>query len=203
MGTTNLDALELSGALTVTGAVSTGALTPASVAATGAVTVGTTLGVTGATTLTGKVNGQNPITTTDVAIAGADFYAMNGIPQTLVADPGDGYALQFCGALIMIDYATAAFDFGAGEDLVIRYTDGSGDIVSASLDSTLLNVSADAYYFLEPIATAVGGPTSHTLTASEALVGHILVGDGTAGGSTVKMRIFTRTITLSELAAIS
>lgn len=57
-----------------TGSVTSGALAPASLTVTGAVTVGTTLGVTGATTLTGALSGSSASFSTTLAVTGTSSF---------------------------------------------------------------------------------------------------------------------------------
>lgn len=106
----------------------------------------------------------NTIQMAEVAITAAEMLLLATTAKTLVAAPGAGYALEFVSATFIFDYG-AVFTVAGGDDLVVRYTDGSGTIVSLTLETTgLLDTAADAIKTMKPLATDV------TVTANAALV---------------------------------
>lgn len=71
-----------------------------------------------------------------VAVSATELRTLAASPKTLIAGV-TGKAFIFTGAYIKYSGGASIFDsVGAGEDLAIRYTDGSGAIVSATLDTT-------------------------------------------------------------------
>lgn len=106
----------------------------------------------------------NTIQMTEVAVTVAEMLALATTAKSLVAAPGAGYALEFISALFIFDYA-AVFTVAGGDDLAVRYTDGSGTIVSLTTETTgLLDTAADAVKTMQPLATDV------VVTANAALV---------------------------------
>ena len=77
-------------------------------------------------------------TTTTIAVG--DVNKLRATPITLVPAQGTNTFIELVSAVVVYDYATAAFTVGADEDLVIEYADGtdaSGTIETAGfLDQT-------------------------------------------------------------------
>lgn len=127
------------------------------------------------------VNFDPMIAVAETTISAADMKTARAAPVTLVAAPGAGYVLEFLGATFIYDYV-AAFTESA-DDSVIRFTDGSGAIVSTTLDSTgLLDAVSDQIRTFKPITTDV------TPVANSPLVFHN-TGDGEWGGTGSPVRI--------------
>lgn len=130
----------------------------------------------------------------DVTLTPAQVAALNGSPIALVAAPGASSALVFEGALITMDYNSSAYSgVAAGEDLTIRYTDGSGLEVGTMETTGFLNATSDQMRWVRP-HTAASGVSSITPVANAALVAHMLTGDVVAGDSNVKIRTFYRVV---------
>jgi hypothetical protein len=126
----------------------------------------------------------------DVTITTAQILALNATPKALVAAPGAGKALIFLGVVVFYDYNSAAYaGIAAGEDLSIKYTDGSGLEVGALETTGFLDLTADAVRFVP--ASPVAG---FTPVANAALVLHLLTAEITTGNSPLKLRVFYRTI---------
>lgn len=123
-----------------------------------------------------------------VSVTAAEVKALNATPKTLVAAPAAGYVLEFISALLILDYGTAAYaGIGATEDLVIRYTNGSGAIVSTTLETTgLLDATSDQ------LRTFKGISTDLTPVAAAALVLHLLNGEVTTGDSPLRIKVAYR-----------
>ena len=115
------------------------------------------------------------IQTAEVAVTVAEMLAVRATPKTLVAAPGSGYALQFISAVFIYDYAAAFTE--TDDNLAIRYTDGSGTVVSLTLETTgFLDATADKISTIGRLATDV------LVTANAALVLHN-TGNGELGGT--------------------
>ena len=126
----------------------------------------------------------------DVTVTSAQLLALNATPQTIVAAPGAGKALIFIGALVFLDYNSAAYaGIAEGEDLSVKYTDGSGLEVGKLEATGFLDGTADAVRF-GPASPVAG----FTPVANAALVLHMLTGEVTTGNSPLKLRVFYRTI---------
>jgi hypothetical protein len=111
----------------------------------------------------------------EVAISITEMKACRATPKTLVAAPGAGKVLEFVSAVFIYDYAAAYTE--TADNLAVRYTDGSGTVVSLTLETTgLLDATADKISTIKPLATDV------LMTANAALVLHN-TGDGELGGT--------------------
>lgn len=90
-----------------------------------------TLAVTGTTTLP-----ANQLRRVSVAIADTEMDILAATPKELVAAVA-GNTIEFVSAVFALDWVSVAWtEPSAPDDLVIRYTDGSGAIVSHLLDAT-------------------------------------------------------------------
>jgi hypothetical protein len=97
----------------------------------------------------------------EVAVTAAQLRTLQTTPVELV--PGaQGAVLVFQGMLFSTEITTAFDSVGAGEDIAVRMEDGSGALVSASLDTTTDINFADtgaAVAWLPPLATVISGAT--------------------------------------------
>lgn len=114
-----------------------------------------------------------------VTITNAQLKALRATPKTLVAAPGAGKVIEFVSLLLSLDYGTNVFTETA-DNMAVRYTDGSGVIVSQAIEATgFIDAAADTVTFglpkIDPIVTAAG-------SANQALVLHN-TGDGEWGGN--------------------
>lgn len=126
----------------------------------------------------------------DKIITSAQLLALNATPKEVVAAPGaSGYALLFQRALIYKPAGTAYAGIAAGEDLVFKYTNGSGAQVSSVIETTgfLDQTTAQVRY--------VGMPGSTSTTAADVtpvdnanIVLHLLTGEITTGDSPLVVR---------------
>src|SRR5690606_10863003 len=72
----------------------------------------------------------------EVTVTSAELLALAASPKTSVAAPGAGRVLEFEGAILILDKGATVYDDAATDgDPAIRYTDGSGTIVSTTLDA--------------------------------------------------------------------
>lgn len=141
----------------------------------------------------GVVGNDTGIVTANVTITTAELLALNAAPKTLVAAPGAGKALILIDAQMELTYNSAAYDgIAAGEDLEIRYTDGSGQLVATVETTGFLDAVADAYRHAYPAAAAAIVPA-----ANAALVMNLASGEIATGNSPLKVRVRYREITLA------
>lgn len=137
----------------------------------------------GSTTLSGAVTISGALTTTATGqlrvatgvITNAQMLALRAAPKTLVAAPGAGFCLIFEGGYLTFDY-TAAYTESA-DNMAVRFTDGSGQIVSGTIEATgFVDATADAIQPIVPLS-----PTTAPSVINAALVLHN-TGDGEYGG---------------------
>lgn len=130
-----------------------------------------------------------PLYSADVTLTTQQVLALNGTPIELVAAPGAGKILLFEAAQFWLDFATTAYDgIAAGEDLSIKYTDGSGAEVAQIEATGFLDGTADETRYVRPSSTAVQP------VANAALVLHMLSGNIATGDSPLKVRVFYRVL---------
>lgn len=95
----------------------------------------------------------------------------------LVAAPGAGYTLEFLSALLIYDYDTAAYEGGAGDDLVIRQ--GATAVSAAIATVDLITAGADKIISL-PVLSAADIPLTANSTLN--LKSTAVTQPGTAAG---------------------
>lgn len=121
----------------------------------------------------------------DVEITTAQLKALNATPQTLVAAPGAGLIIVPEQAILFLDYAGTAYDgIAAGEDLAVRYTNGSGAIAMNIEATGFLDATADA------VRVAMLPGTAIAPVANAALVLHMATGEIATGTSPLRVRLF-------------
>lgn len=128
-----------------------------------------------------------------VVIAAADVLALNAAPQAIVPAPGAGKANIFAGAVIRKPAGTAYAGIAAGEDLSVKYTDGSGLEVAQCETTGFLDQTDDQVRWVRPHAAA-SGPSQITPVANAALVLHLLVGEITTGDSDLELEVHYRVV---------
>lgn len=160
-----------------------------------------TLAVTGTTTLP-----DNQLRRAVVAIADTEMDILVGTQKELVPTPGASAYIEFVSAIFALDYGATPWIESAPDDLAIRYTDGSGAIVSQLLDATgFADAEVDVIVQLNPVSDIVGGTTAKPAVAGTACINQALVLDNTgddwtnSGNSQVVVIIYYRIHTLTEL----
>jgi len=134
-----------------------------------------------------------PLKTATVTVSSAELLALNASPKTLIAAPAAGKALILVAAELWLDFATTKYaGIAAGEDLTIRYTDGSGALLATIETDPFLAAEADAFRYVEPTTTAAITPV-----AEAPLVLHLSTGEIATGDSPLKVRITYRELTLT------
>jgi hypothetical protein len=147
-----------------------------------------------------ELDGIGVIKKADKLIATAAVLTLFTTAVEVVPAPAAGIYLEFLGAYVFLDYAGTAYAADAGEDLCLKYTDASGDIISTSIDGEEFEATADALYIMSPVPTA---PNIVTHPSATAIVAHVLVGNWATGTSPLKIRCYYREIRKAALEAIA
>ena len=114
-----------------------------------------------------------------VALTNSNIKNMRGTEITLVAAPGATKVIEFISAILFLNYGSEVLT-ESGDNMAIRYTDGSGAIVSETIEATgFIDQAADT------ITNAIAKADAIVAAASaldQALVIHN-TGDGEYGGN--------------------
>lgn len=130
----------------------------------------------------------------DVTITAAQLKALNATPQTLVAAPGAGYAVVLDSILLHKQAGTAYAGIAAGEDLSVRYTDGSGTELTNIETTGFLDQTTVQTRFAERWRAASG--VADITPANAAIVLHMLSGEITTGTGSLLARVYYRKLPL-------
>lgn len=136
----------------------------------------------------------------DILVSSAEVLALNATPKTLVPAPGASYALVFEGATIHKPAGTAYAGIAAGEDLAIRYTNGSGTQLGNGEATGFLDQATAQTRYMRPW-TAASAISDISPTVNAALVLHMLTGEITTGDSPLHVRVYYRVIPATAFAA--
>lgn len=124
--------------------------------------------------------GSAEIRCAQVSLTAAQAKALRASPQTIVPAPGAGFALQLIGGTVIYDYAAVFTE--TADNLVVRYTNGSGAAASAVIETTgFLDQTADQ---IRPIVPA----NDAAIAGNAPLVLHNN-GDGEFGGTGSPLRV--------------
>lgn len=124
----------------------------------------------------------------DVKITAAEMDALNGTPKELVAAPGSGKVLECLGVLARLDAGATPFELGSGT-VDVRYENGSGGL-AAQLTNAFVEGAADALFKAPSLACVA--------LENKALVAYASA-DVTAGDGVLYLRVFYRTVVVSEV----
>jgi len=109
-----------------------------------------------------------------VTVTNSQIKGMAAAPKTLVAAPGATKSLEFISALIQLNHGTEVLTESA-DNMAIRYTNGSGAIVSEAIEATgFIDQAADT------ITNAI--PKKDAIVASASALNQALVLDNTGDG---------------------
>jgi hypothetical protein len=125
-----------------------------------------------------------------VTIPVASVKTLNATPYTIIAAPATGYAIVPIAAQFFLDYGSAGYDsVGTGDDLVLKYTNASGNTIMTVESTGFLNATADATAFGFP-------PASYVATPAALVCAHILVGEifASAGDSPLITKVWYRVL---------
>lgn len=122
-----------------------------------------------------------------VTITNAEIKALRATPKTLVATPGSGKILEFISAVIKNNGGTNALT-ESSDNLAIRFENGSGVIVSQTIEATnFVDQTAATVTSALPKIDAIA---AYTGAADKALVLHN-TGDGEFAGNAANDVTFT------------
>lgn len=135
-----------------------------------------------------SANGNNRYTT--VTVSSAELLALRATPKSLVPAPGAGRILEFVSMMAIAQNGTA-YVVGTN-DLAVRYKDGSGDIISQTLDTAgFLDQTSAIMSQVGPLAT--DSKTPKTDCDNQPLVLHNTgAGELTTGTGTLDLKITYR-----------
>jgi len=113
------------------------------------------------TVVSAPLSGVAPVQTAVVSVSAAEMLALAATPKEIVAAPGADRIVQFLEAQLILDWGTVAYTItAAGDDMVVRYTDGTGAIVSANIETTgFLDQTADTVTNAIPKSDAIVAAT--------------------------------------------
>jgi hypothetical protein len=126
----------------------------------------------------------------NVVITAAQMLALNASPVTLLPAISTTWAYrvkQFEATLIYNSAAYSGVD--AGDDLVLRYTNGSGNIVAAIEATGFLDQTSAQFRVVSPSSAVATAAVEQNPTANAAIILHMTGGEITSGNSTVRVRI--------------
>jgi hypothetical protein len=129
----------------------------------------------------------------EVTITAAQVLALNATPQTLIPAPGAGFALLLESVAVTKPAGTAYAGIAAGEDLSVRYTNGSGAEL-AQIETTGFLDQATAQTRTAYPYRAASAISSQTPLANAAIVLHLLVGEITTGDSPLNVLVNYRIV---------
>jgi len=138
------------------------------------------------------VGQEGDILVQETTIATAAVKTLNATPVVIIPAPSADEFVAFVDATLFLDFASAAYDgIAAGEDLLVSYTDASGQAVGVVECTGFMDQGADTIRYLPgPSIAAVDGSTANDLTpvAQAAIVISMLVGEIATGDSPLKVR---------------
>lgn len=119
-------------------------------------------------------------------ITSAQLLALNATPVTVLLAPGAGYFIKIENWVARHGTGTAYGGIAAGEDLVLKYTNGSGAIAAAAIETIGFLDQATAQIrvangFGVPASTASTVPGDFTPVENAAIVIQLLSGEITTG----------------------
>lgn len=121
----------------------------------------------------------NQIRVTKVSITAANLKLIRATPQSLVAAAGASTVVEFVSAILKLEAGSEVLAETA-DNLVVRYTDGSGAIVSETIETTgFIDQAADTYSNSIPKKDVIVAATGNV---NKALVLHNS-GDGELTGN--------------------
>lgn len=128
-------------------------------------------------------------------IASADVLQLNATPIQLIAAPGANKAIVIDEIQWFLDYGSATYVAGAGEDLTVQYSSGTDIAVIDNDAVTFLTAGADEHWIGRNFAiydASVAGTGDGVLLSSfdnEAVYATIASGEVATGDSDLKYRI--------------
>lgn len=140
--------------------------------------------------LVGGIAGPGVPQYVEVLVTSAELLALRATPKELVPAPGAGRVLEYLGALLFLDYNSAAYAETA-DNLAVRYTGASGVIASQAIEATgFLDQTADTMTTAQPKIDVIAAKSA---CENKPLVLHN-TGDGewATGNSPIRVKIAYR-----------
>lgn len=135
-------------------------------------------------------------------LTSAQILALNATPITLIAAPGANKTIIVDEIQLFLDYNSATYVAGAGEDLTFQYATGNVGIAAIDNDAvTFLTASADAHWLCKPAgiyAASVAGTGDGVLLTTidnEGIEVTIASGEVATGDSPIKWKIKYHVVT--------
>jgi hypothetical protein len=125
----------------------------------------------------------------DVWLTSDQMNTLNATPVSVLAAGGSGYVNQLESIFCFNDYTSPAFELGSGT-IDFRYASSAGGL-AAQISNAAIEYSADSYI------TAIMRDTA-TYADNQAIVAYASA-DITAGGGTLKCRVFYRTTRIADI----
>jgi len=130
-----------------------------------------------------------------VTVTSAELLALNATPKTILAAPGAGLAIIPRLVLVNKPAGTAYGGIATGEDLVLKYTNGSGSQCSSAIETTgFLDQTTTQTRVVGPPGASGATAVAWAPTANAAVVMHLLVGEITTGDSPLYVRVWYQVI---------
>lgn len=140
------------------------------------------------------ISGTGIETYIDVTLTSAQILALNATPITVIAAPGASKAVVVTGAVAYKAAGTAYGGIAAGEDVSLRYTDGSGAMLAVFEATGFLDQATAQTRYAYPQSAVATASVEVTPVANAAIVAHMVTGEITTGTSDLVLRIFYRVI---------
>jgi len=117
---------------------------------------------------------DDKIQRTLVTITAAQLRALRATPVTLLAAPGSGKFIEHVSSHWWMDYGTVAHSApsNAGDDIGLRYTDGSGAVVATLEANGFIDGSSDQHRMVTGGAATPTSAQSLAPVSNAALVAH-------------------------------
>lgn len=153
-----------------------------------AIAAGATFSLAGGASFVGDILYDTGV----ITVSNAELLALNATPKQLVAALG---ANKVCVPVIVSAkcvFLTAAFDnIAAGEDLAVRFTDGSGAILMTMEATGFLDQGTDQ------TRQQCMGASMYTPVANTPVVLHMTSGEIATGGGSLKVRMLYRIVDIA------
>jgi hypothetical protein len=126
-----------------------------------------------------------------VTVTSAQLLALNATPQTIILAPDTGIAVIPTRMAIYKPAGTAYGGIAAGEDLVLKYTNGSGAQCSGVIETTGFLDQTTAQTRVVGMPGSTGSTAGdYAPVAGAAVVLHLLTGEITTGDSPLYVRVW-------------
>lgn len=148
------------------------------------------LGLDGNLIVNGKESNQSGLTTV-VTVTSAQMLALNATPVVIV--PAAGAGLAIIPRMVAMRHAggTAYGGIAAGEDLVLKYTNGSGAQCSGVVETTgFLDQTTAQVRVVGPPGSTGATAGDYAPVANAAVVLHLLVGEITTGNFPLIVKVW-------------